>query len=46
MRTVTNRLGIQALLIDETLPENAHPLYFQQREIPLRYLVIIADRHE
>lgn len=34
MREITNRTGIPRLLVDETLPDPEHPLYFHYREIP------------
>ena len=34
MRVITDRLGISELLVDETLPDAANPLYFHHRVVP------------
>jgi mannose-6-phosphate isomerase-like protein (cupin superfamily) len=32
---ITDRIGVKQLLVDDTLPDAAHPLYFHHRVIPV-----------
>jgi mannose-6-phosphate isomerase-like protein (cupin superfamily) len=34
MRVITDRIGISALYVDETLPSAEQPLYFHHRSVP------------